>query len=165
MKTSRVLLPAARGWGGRPAATKPKRRWEKGDLKAPGEKEHLLSTSGHSGLRVQLHGNCWSSSFPFPPRKWWKALAHGPCTTRLACSEQDYTSVFPVLYSARAPELSPIRPFCNKRISKLAYGRKVIYLSWTAMSWGGLLTFFPICSGVRLHMDFRRRSPKYLQSA
>lgn len=157
-----MLLPAARDWGRRAAATKPRRRWGKGYLKTPGEKEHLISISGHSSLCIQLYGNCLSSSFTFPPRK----LAHSPCTAHLDYSTQDYTSIFPVLYSARASYLSPFRPLCNKRISKLACARKVIYLSWTATSWVFLiLTLFPICSGVRLHMSFRQKSPKYLQSA
>lgn len=102
------------------------RRWEKGYLKAPGGREHLISTSGHSVLWVEQCGNSVSSSCQFSLRKRWRALAHGLCTTRLDCSEQDYTSVFPVLQSARASELSPFRPLCNKQISKLACGRKVI---------------------------------------
>lgn len=84
-----------------------------------------------------------SSNFPFPPRKQWRALAHGPYTTHLDYSEQDYTSILPVLYSAGASELSPFRLLCNKRISKLACGRKVIYLNWTAMSvWGFFINLF-----------------------
>lgn len=149
------------GWGGRPAATKPKIRWEKGHLTAREEKEHLVSTSGHSSLCVQLPGNYLSSSFPFPPRKQRRVLGRGPHTTLLDYSKQDYTSVFPVLYLARASELSPFRPLCNKTISKLARGRKELILAeqlWVFLLF--LLTFYQICSGIRLHIDFRQKSPK-----